>query len=185
MEGETYEIDAQILRSASSAGKIGFIGAASGDTVGYFEGFKKYYTELIKELKLPPREFVFITRDFSPIQFKETVASCSIIYLGGGETKLLLSALENWHAALVFRAALENGTILAGISAGAYALSRKSLHVENGKVEENVGLDLVPYLAQAHATPETEKIAREYIKNSPELSKILFISLKNSEARFY
>jgi peptidase E len=119
---ETKIIDDFILSNTKIEGNIVFIGAASADSNGYFETFKKVYGD---------NNTVFITAQFSRDEFSNAILKSRIVYLGGGSTELLQAQLKKWDAHKVFINALKGGTDLVGMSAGAYILSKYYIHEEN------------------------------------------------------
>ncbi len=179
---ETRELDARILQSipAERLGRpVVFVGAAAGDAPGYFEAFRDYYTGLRAKLGLPEVEITFLTAGATTKKFREMILGAGLVYLGGGETKLLLEALDAWGAKEVFLKVLDSGGVLAGISAGAYALAAKSIHVDGEEIEVNDGLGLVPVICQAHATAETTARAEEYLATHP--TDLPLVSLAEGE----
>lgn len=177
-DSETLDLDLEILKSIPSENQtkpIVFIGAASNDAPGYFDTFREYYRALCERINFPSVDFVFLKAEASPEVFSRTIQNSSLVYLGGGETKALLSALEKWQAKSVFRQALKSGVVFAGISAGAYALAAKSIHVDHDDLELNDGLGLVPVICQAHATSDAIKKAESYLADS--LEKLPFLPL--------
>lgn len=172
-DGETCKIDYYILDHAKKVGTIAFIGAASGDAVGYFEAVKEVYSR-------DGDETVFVTSDFSEDEFRDAIVGAKIVYIGGGVTERLMKKLKDWKAKEVFVEALENGTDLVGLSAGMYVLSEYYIHDEEDGFEVREGLGLVPVVALAHSTLEKEQRARGLIAGN-EFERKKFVALPECE----
>jgi peptidase E len=113
MEPENPLLDRYILsHSKSERPKICFIGTASGDNEGYVEQF---YHSFRGENCEPTHLSLFKphTRDI-----KSFVMDQDILYVGGGNTKNLMALWREWDLDVIIRQAYDNGTILAGLSAG-------------------------------------------------------------------
>lgn len=168
-ERETEAIDRAALEARQKTGAIVFIGAASGDSDDYFDCFKSYYSTLCDD-----KDFVFLKSNISSEEARKIILNASLVYLGGGDTQALKIVLDNWGAKQIFEDALVSGTILAGISAGAYVLVNDWFYYDNGAVETGSGYRLVPINLECHSTDES----RESIQTQTDES---FISLKNCE----
>ncbi|MDQ3711969.1 MAG: peptidase E [Acidobacteriota bacterium] len=112
-EPENPLLDEYILKQSGKPNpKVCFIGTASADSDAYIVNF---YTSFLKFSCLPTHLSLFRppTKDL-----KAFVLDQDVIYVGGGNTKCLLALWREWKLDVYLRAAWENGTILAGISAG-------------------------------------------------------------------
>ncbi|MEW9053811.1 MAG: Type 1 glutamine amidotransferase-like domain-containing protein [Neobacillus sp.] len=113
MEPDNPLLDSYILnQSNKSKPKICFVPTASGDSDSYTSRFYQFFEQMNCEpshlsLFKPP------TRDLAGFLLEK-----DIIYVGGGNTKNLLVLWKEWGLDLVMKEAWEQGTILAGISAG-------------------------------------------------------------------
>jgi peptidase E len=113
MEPENPLLDRYILKqSKSERPKICFIGTASGDAEGYIERFYNFFQ---KEDCEPVHLSLFKphTRDIKGFLMEQ-----DILYVGGGNTKNLMTLWKEWELDKAIRAAYESGTILSGLSAG-------------------------------------------------------------------
>lgn len=113
MEPENPLLDRYILKqSKSKRPRICFIGTASGDADSYIEKFYNFYQ---KEESEPTHLSLFKphTRDI-----KKFIMEQDILYVGGGNTKNLMTLWKEWELDIAIREAYENGTILSGLSAG-------------------------------------------------------------------
>lgn len=114
MEPENPLLDRYILQQCKKENpKICFIGTASGDAEGYIERFYNFFR---LENCEPTHLSLFKphTRDI-----KKFIMNQDIIYVGGGNTKNLMVLWREWELDVILRHAYDNGTILAGLSAGA------------------------------------------------------------------
>ncbi len=113
MEPENPLLDRYILeQSSKKRPKICFIGTASGDADSYIEKFYQFF----QQEECEPTHFSLFkpsTRDI-----KKFIMAQDIIYVGGGNTKNLMVLWKEWELDVAIRQAYNNGTILAGISAG-------------------------------------------------------------------
>jgi len=116
-DGETRGIDRRIVAAADGSTPTAlFVPTASGDARGYRETFHDYYggelgceTEVLRLVDDPD--------DDAAIERK--IAAADLVYVGGGDT---LSMLDRWRERGVderLRRAAEDGTVVAGLSAGA------------------------------------------------------------------
>lgn len=111
--GSEPGMDEYILAQACvDAPKIGFIGTASGDDKAYI---KKFY-DRFSPLDCTPSHLELFRRTGS---ISDWVHHQDIIFIGGGNTKSMLAVWNTWDLQKHLRCALENGIVLAGISAGA------------------------------------------------------------------
>lgn len=113
MEPENPLLDNYILEQVKKEKpKICFVPTASGDSDSYIERFYQAFKEKAEPTHLslfkPP------TRDLRSFLLKQ-----DIIYVGGGSTKNLLVLWREWGLDEIMKEAWEQGTVLAGISAGA------------------------------------------------------------------
>ncbi len=111
-EPENLALDRYIL-SSTRGKKVCFIPTASADSQDYIDRFHGAYGSLGCEtshlsLYWPHR------LDFDAFMMEQDV-----IYVGGGNTRNLVVLWKDWGLDTAIRKAYENGTVLAGISAGA------------------------------------------------------------------
>lgn len=113
LSGTEPDIDSYILnQSNSESPKIGFIGTASGDDTSFVVRFFSRYSKL----NCSPSALSL----FGRVQDLEGwISEQDIIFVGGGNTKSMLGVWRSWGLPSLLNAALSNGTILSGVSAGA------------------------------------------------------------------
>jgi dipeptidase E len=93
--------------------KVCFLPQASAESQQYIVNFFSAYTKLGAE---PSWASLF---GRVPNEWRDTILKQDVIYVGGGNTKTMLAIWREWGMDEVLKEALANGTILAGISAGA------------------------------------------------------------------
>lgn len=127
-ENSDPELDLYVLeQSLATKPKIGFIPTASGDADTYFV---KFYSRFAA-LNCQPSHLPLFRR--TP-NLEDWVKSQDVIYVGGGNTKSMLAVWKAWGLPGLLTDAMKNGTILAGISAGAICW------FECGITDSNAGL---------------------------------------------
>lgn len=88
-----------------------FIGTATGDSPAYIA---KFYASFSR-LRCRPAHFPLFERTPDP----RTLLDYDVIYVGGGNTKSMLSVWRDWELPKFLSQACDRGTVLAGVSAGA------------------------------------------------------------------
>jgi dipeptidase E len=114
MEPENLALDRYVLSLVEkSLPRVCFIPTASADSTDYTDRFHAAYQGLGCEtsslsLFWPHR-----------LDFEDFMMEQDLIYVGGGNTRNLLVLWRDWGLDVAIRKAYENGTVLAGVSAGA------------------------------------------------------------------
>ncbi len=93
-----------------------FIGTASHDSMPYFNSFRKTYTS-VYDIKAEVALIVYGEMNLEHIAQKIRNADC--IYIGGGDTVFMLEKWKQTGLDKLIIEAYNNGTIIAGLSAGA------------------------------------------------------------------
>lgn len=113
IDGKSPLMDLYILAQArKNRPKICFLGQASGDN----EGYEKYFYHMFGRYPCTPSSLSFFR--LHTADYADFVMNQDIIYVGGGQSKTMLGIWREWGMDKILRAAYENGTILAGGSAG-------------------------------------------------------------------
>ncbi len=117
---ETKEIDEEIVKMSNKDNPTFlFIGLASSFSDSYYDTMKKIYRELGCTCTYLKKKNIINNPDI----VKEKIANADIIYICGGDTVKLLEDIKNYEIDILLKDAMNNGTVLAGISAGAILLS--------------------------------------------------------------
>lgn len=114
MEPDNLALDRYVLaQTDKSRPAVCFVPTASGDSTDYIS---RFYAAFVT-LDCQPSHLAL----FSPptADLASFVLEKDVIYVGGGNTKNLLALWREWGLDKIFRQALAQGIILAGISAGA------------------------------------------------------------------
>lgn len=113
MEPDNLLLDQYILSQAyTDVPKICFIPTASGDVDNYIERFYEAFEKFIcttSHLSLFSQNFM---------NLKAYVMQHDILYVGGGNTRNMLSLWKEWGLDTILKEAYKKGIILAGVSAG-------------------------------------------------------------------
>lgn len=114
-QGETAKIDEYIVKlSRKDNPKLLFIPTASSDAEGYIELVNKKYVELGCIVD----SLCIITNTYSNEQIKEMILSADIIYVGGGDTVMMMEKWKEYNVDKYLIQAYEGDLVLSGLSAG-------------------------------------------------------------------
>lgn len=127
---ETIKIDKEIIKQGGGKNaSVLFFPTAAGESDGYINDFSEYYSSLdckkIESIKLSYESLK---------EAEEKISRASIIYLGGGNTELLINVFRRKKIIPVLKKFLDKGGVLAGMSAGAVVLGKISILSEIGQV---------------------------------------------------
>jgi dipeptidase E len=112
----TALIDREILRVAKKKRpRLLFVPTASSDSDRYWKHIQEYFGEFLK----CRADVLFLIKErLSKEQIRRKISSADIIYVGGGNTLLMMRIWRRLGVDRLLKAAYENGTVLSGISAG-------------------------------------------------------------------
>lgn len=141
--GETRLIDEDIMSLSTQGSTFVFIGFASGDNNDYANMISSVYGSKFK---------VIVPSESKGKGFAiDAIKSASIIYLGGGNTDQLLRVFAEWGLVKHLSDAINRGAHVAGMSAGAQALSTQYIDEDNGPIKLREGWGIVPVCTLVHA----------------------------------
>jgi dipeptidase E len=113
----TVAIDREIIRlSKKKNPKLLFIPTASSDSERYWKHVQEYFGYF---LKCKTDVLFLINKRPSQEQVRAKIRAADIIYVGGGNTLMMMRLWRRLGVDKLLKAAYENGTVLSGISAGA------------------------------------------------------------------
>jgi len=113
MEPGNLALDRYVLQQThSECPEVCFVPTASGDARDYIERFYESFQTLDCE---PSYLAVF---DGPVGSWRDFLLSKDVIYVGGGNTRNLLTLWRDWGLDAIMREAWEKGIVLAGVSAG-------------------------------------------------------------------
>ncbi len=167
---QTGNIDKEIVKlSNKSNPKLLFIGTASKENHFYYEAIKNIYENLgciVDKLEIIGKE------NFE--EMKEKVLTTDIVYIGGGNTRFMLSEWKRTNLDYVLKEAYENGIIMSGFSAGSYCWYRYNYELIEG-------MGIIPAINCVHYNEKNEEKRKQFyeaIKNK----KLPGIALDNGTA---
>ena len=112
----TAPIDREIIRLSNKKNpKLLFIPTASSDSERYWKHVQEYFGDF---LKCKTDALFLIKEQLSRKQIQTKISSADIIYVGGGNTLQMMRLWRRRGVDILLKSAYENGTVLAGISAG-------------------------------------------------------------------
>lgn len=92
--------------------EVCFIGTASGDAEGYIERFYDY----MKDHEVNPSHLSLFKAPVGSL--RDYVLSKDVLYVGGGNTRNLMSLWREWGLDKIIVEAYNSGVVLGGLSAG-------------------------------------------------------------------
>ncbi len=114
MEPDNLALDEYVIaQTGVERPKVCFLSQASGEARDYIINFYNAFSQLDCR---PSHLSLFQPHTADMADF---LLSQQIIYVGGGNTKSMLALWREWGLDKTLRQAAENGTVLAGVSAGA------------------------------------------------------------------
>jgi dipeptidase E len=112
----TAAIDREIIRlSNKKHPKLLFIPTASSDSERYWKHIQEYFGGF---LKCKTDVLFLIKEQPSKEHIRKKILAADIIYVGGGNTLMMMRLWRRLGVDRLLKAAYENGTVLSGISAG-------------------------------------------------------------------
>lgn len=163
-EGSEPELDAYLLdQCQKTKPKVGFLGTASGDAESYR---LKFYTRF-SQLNCTPSHLTFFR--CTP-NIEDWVTAQDVILVGGGNTISMLAIWQAWGLLPLLEKAIGNGTVLAGISAGANCWFESCLtDARAGTLSPLKCLSFIPGSCCPHYSEAERKIAYERFVGTGEL----------------
>ena len=98
--------------------KVGYIASAPDPTREYFSQTQQLYRSLNAELE----SYLELGSDYCH-EALQTLLSCDVIHLSGGDTQRFLQAVKRRNLINVLRSYVKNGGAIVGVSAGAMMLT--------------------------------------------------------------
>lgn len=173
-DGETHQIDEEIKSHAPGGSTFVFIGFAAQDSTGYSDSIKSVFGDKFSVL-VPTEEK---GRDYAISAIK----SASVIYIGGGNTDLLMKLFSEWDLVTHLIAALKQGAHVAGMSAGAQALASWYLDENSDSLELKKGWGIVSACVQVHANQNSVSKGKSLWLNSHRNVDCPFVAIGEKAA---
>lgn len=125
-KGETENIDRWLISKAKRneiKPKVIFIPSASNDLKAYVEDFENRYSSYGASVET----LCLIDKNPSSDFVRKIILNSNLVYFGGGSAELLLKIFEKYDLENICFEATKNGTLIAGLSAGAIIWGQKFL----------------------------------------------------------
>lgn len=114
MEPDNLALDRYVLdQTGRTRPTVCYLAQAGGEAPNYIISFYRAFTELGA---VPSHLSLFFPHT---AEIERFLMSQDVIYVGGGNTKSMLALWREWGLDAILKKAGANGTVLAGISAGA------------------------------------------------------------------
>ena len=174
---ETKEIDEEIVK-ATGKERPNFLFIASQFADSYYDAMKAIYKSLGCECQYLKKKNIINNRDI----VENKIRNADIIYIGGGDTIKLMTELEEYNLSDLFIEAINNNTVVAGISAGAIMLCREGysdslkLRGVSDKYDFIKGLGILDIVFSPHHSDEKQA------ELSTEIGERLVFGLDNGVA---
>jgi len=109
---ETLEIDKKIVEASGKANpKLLFIPTASGEPIGYVESIQNIYGSI---LGCNVATLFLLDGKLTKEDIRRSILDSDIVYVGGGNTKLMMQVWRENEVDKVLIEAYEKGIILSG-----------------------------------------------------------------------
>lgn len=172
---ETEIIDNHIISNFPKDSNFVFFPTAANDSKDYIQTIESIFSGH------------FHVTHVKTTDIRETIISAiknaSVIYIGGGNTQLLVEFFIKHNIIPTLKESYNNGLCIVGMSAGALALSNLYIHEENNTLLIKKGWGLLNQCLLVHASEnnlqEALKLARKY-----NIKKNLFIGIEEGTALY-
>ena len=156
--------------------KLLFIPTASRDAEGYIKVARKHFGTRLG-CKISTLE---LTKNPSKILAKKKILASDIVYVGGGNTLFMLKLWKRYGVKSLLRKALDKGTVLSGVSAGAICWFRYGNSDSRKEYIRLKCLGFFPLLLCPHYNVEKKRkpSLKKMMKNTPGMA----IALDNCSA---
>lgn len=159
---ETTAIDKEIIKLTGKKNpKLLFIPTASSDSLGYVEVVKKHFG---KSLGCKVEALMLLDGHASKKEISAKIMNADIIYVGGGNTLLMMKVWRKSGVDEILRQAYNKGIVMAGVSAGSICWFRdglsdsvKKFKNHNADYMKVRGLGLIKALHSPHYDFEKER----------------------------
>ncbi|BBF43897.1 peptidase E [Lachnospiraceae bacterium KM106-2] len=153
---ETLVIDQFVVsQSGKTHPKLLFLPTASNDAAGYIEIVQQIYGTT---LGCQVDSLCLLHSNPSQTEIEDKILSADIIYVGGGDTVFMMKCWEEQGVTPYLKKASQQGTVLAGLSAGSLCWYQKG-HVDSDPITNKEGwwdsrpcnfLNLIPAIHCPH-----------------------------------
>ena len=156
---ETAHIDKEIVRlSGKKHPKLLFIPTASSDDERYVEYIQKIYGDLGAKVAL----LLLLKKKYTHKELTELILSADIVYVGGGNTLMMMRKWRRLGIDKLLKKAWQKGTVMCGLSAGSICWYESghsdSMYYYNPKKWDYIRvrcLDFLPFIHCPHFDSKT------------------------------
>jgi len=114
LEGNLH-INKEIVKlTGKKKPKLLFIPTASSDEIGYIEAIEKTF----KTLGCSAKSLLLISKKYSKKELSDLILSADIIYVGGGNTLMMMGKWKRFGVDKLLKQAWQKGAVMCGSSAG-------------------------------------------------------------------
>jgi dipeptidase E len=167
--GETEAIDRRICESvAPPSPNALFIPTASGDADGYCDSFDDLYRDV---LGCQTGHLTLHDEDIQRAEIREELMWADLLYVGGGSLPVLMRRWRELEIEPLLHESYRNGTVMAGLSAGAICWFTTGLTDASDDSEYTFhdGLGWINSIAcTPHATPDRRAAFRDKLQSRDE-----------------
>ena len=181
---ETFLIDKEIIKQTGKKNpKLLFIPTASSESESYYAVVKKYFTD---KHNCKVDVLYLLKEKYSEKELRDKILATDIVYVGGGNTKKMLSVWRKLGVDRILKEAYDKGIVLSGLSAGAICWftygNSDSLSFADKKASmiKVKGLGLVDALFCPHY--DVEKKRKPELKKMMETTAGIALALENCTA---
>ena len=166
---ETRLIDDDIKRMAPRGSLFVCFPTAAGDSSGYSKTIQKVFGTYFN--------YFIATRDQGRLAVEDAIRSAMVIYLGGGKTELLMDFFREWNLVPLLADALARGAVIAGMSAGAQALSSEYIHEDDDTMSVKQGWGLAPVCCLVHAQADSAQRALDLYRKGKRQTTDSYVAI--------
>jgi peptidase E len=173
-DGDTKLIDEDILSLKPEGSTFVFFGFAAQDSTDYANTITSVFGDkynVVMPTVAKGKEFAI-----------DAIKSAAVIYLGGGNTEQLMEVFAKWDLVEYLQAAIDRGAHVAGMSAGAQALSTQYVHEDSDIFELRKGWGIVPVGILVHANPTSVSKAKLLWSDKDMSGKYPLIAIEEGAA---
>lgn len=172
---ETKVIDDKLKSLIPAGSKLLFFPTAAGDSEGYIQTVQQVFGD------------VFDVVPVTEVQGKEyavkQLQTAQAVYLGGGRTELLLNLFEKWDLTTALKGLIDRDGVVAGISAGAQALSAAYIDFDvTVPMKTKTGWNISKVYCFVHAKEEQITKAFDAYQKSGRQKDIPFVAIAECAA---
>lgn len=169
-KGETKIIDDKLKSLIPVGSKLLFFPTAAGDSDGYIQTIRQVFGDVF--------EVVSVTEAQGREYALEQLQTAQAVYLGGGRTELLLDLFKKWDLTTALRGLLDRGGVVAGMSAGAQALSTAYTDFDaTAQMETKTGWNFSKVYCLVHAKEEQIAKAFNAYQQSGRQTDVSFVAI--------